>query len=172
VVSGVAALVISANPGLTPDQVKCRIIASGKPAVDASGQLAYSVLQQGTGLVDAKAAVYGTAANCANQGLNIAADLNGTQHYMGRVTQLANGTFQVTSPNGKLWDQGFIWSEGYIWSEGFLWSDGFIWQEGFLWSSAQTYSSDIPWVGGYASVIGATVGSASAMSINSWVAPE
>ena len=32
VVSGVAALVLYNNPGLTPDQVKCRIIASGKPA--------------------------------------------------------------------------------------------------------------------------------------------
>src|SRR5262249_40359980 len=65
VVSGVAALVISGNNGLTPDQVKCRIISSGKPAVDANGQLAYSVLQQGTGLVDAKAAVYGANNNCA-----------------------------------------------------------------------------------------------------------
>ena len=60
VVSGVAALVLSANPGLTPDQVKCRIMASAHPAVDASGQLAYSLLQQGTGLVDAKAAAFGT----------------------------------------------------------------------------------------------------------------
>src|SRR5262249_14674036 len=108
VVSGVAALVISGNNGLTPDQVKCRIISSGKPAVDANGQLAYSVLQQGTGLVDAKAAVYGANNNCANLGLNIAADLAGTQHYMGRVTQLADGTFQVTSPNGALWDQGYM----------------------------------------------------------------
>ena len=71
VVSGVAALVLQQNRSLTPDQVKCRIIASGKPAVNADGTLAYSVLQQGTGLVDAKAAVYGTANNCANQGLNI-----------------------------------------------------------------------------------------------------
>ena len=78
--------------------MKCRIIASGKPAVNADGALAYSVLQQGTGLVDAKAAVYGTANNCANQGLNITADLAGTQHYMGRVTQRADGTFTGHEP--------------------------------------------------------------------------
>src|SRR4029079_17934219 len=47
VVSGVATLVISANPGLTPDQVKCRSLASGKPAVDSNGSLVFSVLQQG-----------------------------------------------------------------------------------------------------------------------------
>ena len=87
--------------------MKCRIIASGKPAVNDDGQLAYSVLQQGTGLVDAKAAVYGTLNNCANQGLNIAADLAGTQHFMGASPKQADGTFPVTSPNGMLWDQGY-----------------------------------------------------------------
>ena len=88
--------------------MKCRIIASGKPAVNADGTLAYSVLQQGTGLVDAKAAVYGTTNNCANQGLNITADLNGTQHFKGRVTQGADGTFKVDQrPNGTLWENGY-----------------------------------------------------------------
>ncbi len=47
VVSGVAALVLSEDPSLTPDQVKCRIIASGKPAVNANGTLAYSVFAAG-----------------------------------------------------------------------------------------------------------------------------
>ena len=114
VVSGVAALVLSKNPSLTPDQVKCRIIASGTPAVDADGKLAYSVLQQGTGLVDAERAVYGTANNCANQGLNINADLAGTQHYMGSVRQQADGTFTVSSPNGALIDQGYLWDAAAI----------------------------------------------------------
>jgi serine protease AprX len=171
-VSGVAALVLSQNPGLTPDQVKCRILASGRPAVNADGSLAYSVLQQGTGLVDARAAVYGTANNCANQGLNLAADLNGTQHYMGRVTQLADGTFKVTSPTGLLAGQGFMWDQGFLWDEGFLWQEGFLWPEGFLWAQAKNYSTDIKWTDGYPTPIGNSVGTASAMSVNSWVAPE
>lgn len=171
-VSGVAALVIGNNPSLTPDQVKCRIIASGKPAINQDGTLAYSVLQQGTGLVDAKAAVNGTANNCANQGLNINADLAGLQHFVGRVTQLADGTFQVTSPNGQLWDEGYLWDEAYLWDQGYLWSESYLWEQGYLWSAAQTYSADINWVDGYPSVIGSSVGTASTMSINSWVAPE
>jgi subtilisin family serine protease len=172
VVSGVAALVIGNNPGLTPDQVKCRIIASGKPAINKDGSLAYSVLQQGSGLVDAKAAVDGTANNCANQGLNIAADLSGTRHFAGRVTQLANGTFQVTSPNGQLWDQGYMWSQSYLWEQGYMWSQSYLWEQGYMWSMAQTYSADINWVDGYPTPIGSAVGTASTMSINSWVAPE
>jgi subtilisin family serine protease len=172
VVSGVAALVLSSNPNLTPDQVKCRIIASGKPAVKPDGSLAYSVLQQGTGVVDARAAVYGTANNCANQGLNVSADLAGTAHYKGRVTQLADGTFQVTSPSGTLWDAGYLWNSGYLWNNGYLWNSGYLWQNGYLWSSAQLNSSDIPWVGGYPSIIGTSVDTSSTMSINSWVNQE
>jgi hypothetical protein len=172
VVSGVAALVLGQNPNLTPDQVKCRIMASGKPAVDSTGQLAYSVLQQGTGLVDANAAVNGTQTNCANQGLNIANDLSGATHYMGGVRQMADGTFQVTSPSGTLTDKGYMWNQSYIWSQGYIWPQGYVWQMGFIWSQSTPYSGDIPWVDGYPSPIGSSASTASAMSINSWVTPE
>jgi serine protease AprX len=181
VVSGVAALVLSANPGLTPDQVKCRIMASGHPAVDSSGQLAYSVLQQGTGLVDAKSAVTGTLNSCANQGLNIAADLGGTQHYMGRVTQLPDGTFSVVNPNGKLWEQSFYWDQGFPYDQGFVWEEGKLWDQGKLWEQSklwdqgfvgQKYTGDIPWVSGFPTLIRTVVGSASAMSVNAWVDQE
>jgi serine protease AprX len=178
VVSGVAALVLAANPGLTPDQVKCRIIASGKPAVKPDGSPAYSVLQQGTGLVDAKAAVFGIKNNCANQGLNLAADLAGTQHFKGYVKQLADGTFAVTQPNGMLWPDGMLWSDGMLWNDGMLWPDGMLWSDGMLWpdsfpwTGAASYTGDIPWVNGYPSPIGSSVGSTSAMSVNAWVAQE
>ena len=171
-VSGVAALVIYNNPGLTPDQVKCRILSSGKPAINSDNTLAYSVLQQGTGVVDAKQAVYGTANNCANQGLNITADLNGTQHFMGRTTQLADGTFKVTSPNGFIWDKGYIWDKGFVWDKGFIWEKSYVWEQGFLWSTATQYTGDIPWVDGFPSLIGTAVATASPMSVNAWVAPE
>jgi hypothetical protein len=172
VVSGVAALVIAKNPGLTPDQVKCRILASGKPAVDSRGKLAYSVLQQGTGLVDADAAVNGTASNCANQGLDINADLAGSKHFVGSVRQRADGTFQVSTPNGPLSDKGYLWDQGYLWSTGYLWPAGFLWSNGYLWAAGYLWTADIPWVGGYPAQIGSSVGTASSMSINFWVNQE
>src|SRR5882757_2152547 len=52
VVSGAVALMLQADPSLTPDTVKCRLMSSARPAVDANNQLAYSVFQQGTGEVD------------------------------------------------------------------------------------------------------------------------
>jgi serine protease AprX len=58
VVSGVAALVLEAEPALTPDMVKCKSMSSARPAVDGSGNLADSVYQQGAGMVNAYDAVY------------------------------------------------------------------------------------------------------------------
>src|SRR5258708_15386735 len=81
VTTGVVALMLQSDPALTPDGVKCRLLASSRPAVTAQGKLAYSVFQQGAGLINAVAAVNSSATGCANVGLNISADLAGTQHF-------------------------------------------------------------------------------------------
>jgi hypothetical protein len=67
---GIVALLLETSPTLTPDQVKCRLLASSASLVGKNGKAAYSVFQQGVGLVNAYNAVYSQAANCANQGLN------------------------------------------------------------------------------------------------------
>ncbi len=79
VTTGVVALMLQADPSLTPDTVKCRLLASTRPAVNAQGKLAYSVFQQGAGLINAVAAVNSSAIGCANRGLNSQADLAGTR---------------------------------------------------------------------------------------------
>src|SRR5271168_1341611 len=94
-VTGVVALMLQVNPFLTPDQVKCHLISGAHPAVNTSGNLAYSVFQQGAGLVDAHDAAYSNASGCANQGLNVLLDLNGLQHYGGRANEDANGNFYI-----------------------------------------------------------------------------
>src|SRR5690606_14785450 len=57
VTSGVVALLLQQEPGLTPDEVKCRLMASTRPAVNNRGKLAYSVFQQGAGLINAVSAL-------------------------------------------------------------------------------------------------------------------
>ena len=49
VASGVVALMLEANPGLTPDQVKYRLMVSARPALteDTEADLVYNILQQG-----------------------------------------------------------------------------------------------------------------------------
>src|SRR6202034_2347758 len=119
--SGVVALMLQANPSLTPDNVKCRLLAASAPAVTPSGTLAYSVFQQGAGLINAVRAVNSTATGCANQGLNIAADLAGSQHFGGPANQDANGNYYIMNMAGSTLGpaqsgDGLGWAPGLAWA--------------------------------------------------------
>ena len=61
VVSGAAALLMQDEPGLTPDQVKYRLMATARPLKKATGS--------GAGMLDINAAVQGTSTESANIGL-------------------------------------------------------------------------------------------------------
>ena len=98
VVSGIAALILEAEPNLTPDQVKCKLISSAQPAVDADGNLSYSVFQQGAGMVNAYNAVHGNNYDCANRGMDIGADLAGTVHSGGRANVDESGPIRTSGP--------------------------------------------------------------------------
>ena len=63
VVSGIAALVLQANPTLTPDQVKYRLKATARPFA--------TVDKAGAGYVDALAAVKGTTTQSANTNIPV-----------------------------------------------------------------------------------------------------
>jgi serine protease AprX len=89
VVSGVAALTLSHNPDLSPDQVKYRITQTAFPWVDltttdsSSAEAIYSLWQQGAGRVNARDAVFSDAEGYSNFGLDIQADIDGLAHYQG-----------------------------------------------------------------------------------------
>ena len=119
VVSGVAALMISQDPSLTPDEVKCRLIDSAHTAMTPAGKLAYSVFQQGSGLVNAKDALKSTASGCANQSLDIQKDLAGEKHFYGPANINEDGNFYV---------EGL--GEEYVWrvNDSSLSGDAVIWR--------------------------------------------
>jgi subtilisin family serine protease len=143
VVSGVAALMLQHEPWLSPDDVKCRLMASARPALDATGKPSYTVFQQGAGLVDAYAAVHGTASGCGNPGLNVDLDLAGQAHYSGPANRTSSGAYCVTGLDGD----GYLWSGGYLWSDGYLWSGAFLWSGGYLWSNSLAETMSInKWV--------------------------
>lgn len=64
VASGAAALVLSRNPSLNPDQVKARLVDSARPGPVTDPQ------QVGAGWLDAEAATLSNATRKANQGLS------------------------------------------------------------------------------------------------------
>jgi serine protease AprX len=175
IVSGIVALMLARDPALTPDTVKCRLMASARRSVDAAGRPAYSVFQQGAGLVNALAAVRSTAAGCANQGLNIARDLAGQEHYEGPANVDANGNFLLEDAAGtRLADAGFTWNGAYAWDGGYLWSDGRLWSRtdlwssGRLWSRGKLWSRSVTWVDGQLG----TTGTTAIRSIGRWVEHE
>ncbi len=164
VVSGVSALILSNNSGLTPDEVKYRVMYTAFPWTDPStGDALYSVWQQGAGRINAPDAVTAPINGTANSGMDILADIDGTSHYEGysywdEETQAfrlvgdddgSTGSFGLWSGGFGLWSGAFgLWSGSFgLWSGGFgLWSGAFgLWSGGFgLWSGGFGL-----WSGGY-----------------------
>ena len=149
VVSGAIALMLQADPGLSPDDVKCRLMASAKPALRDDGTPAYSVFQQGAGLVDATAAVSQFQTGCANIGMNINDDLAGLQHYAGWSGVDQNGTYYLVDEFGERlngpgyeWTQGSLWPEGALWTEGSIWNQDAMWNQGVLWDLQPSLNND------------------------------
>lgn len=140
-----------ADPTLSPDDVKCRLIDAARPALDTNGNLAYSSLQQGAGMISAYDAVNSTASGCANRGMDITADLNDIEHYGGPVNQDEQGNFYLMNPDGgiyPLWDSQFAQGDGYVISNGYLWNDGYVWNDSYFLSSDLTdAASTNVWVG-------------------------
>jgi serine protease AprX len=161
VVSGVVALILTDNPSLTPDQVKCKLMASAYSANNEDGTKRYSVFQQGAGLVSAYYAIASDETDCANSHLDIAKDLNDEEHFYGPANINEDGNFYVeglgqeyvwdvndpsVSGDGMFWRTSFeaqsAWqdtatTDGFFWRTNFE-TDGFFWRtdvgtDGFFW---------------------------------------
>lgn len=173
ITTGIVALMLQDSPTLTPDDIKCRLLSTAKAAVTDDGQLAYSVFQQGAGLVDAMDALNSSAVGCGNAGLDIAADIAGVHHYNGPAQRYENnGDFYIPDQQGLEWNglqsDGHLWgnvrfvSDGHLWgnvrfnSDGHLWgnvrfiSDGHLWgnvsfnTEGHLWGNVRFVDESAP----------------------------
>jgi subtilisin family serine protease len=123
VVSGIAALLLQAEPTLTPDQVKCKLMSGARPAAGPNGELAFSVFQQGAGLVNASAALESTDYSCANRGLDVEADLAGRKHFGGRANKSPDGSYYLMGLDGYMWTDGYMWVDSYLWTDGYMWAD-------------------------------------------------
>jgi hypothetical protein len=82
-VSGIVALLLQLEPDLTPDDIKCKLTSSAEPAINRDGKLAYSPFQQGFGYVTATRAVTLGRRGCGNPGLDIQADIEDKEHFLG-----------------------------------------------------------------------------------------
>jgi len=145
VASGVAALMLQKNPELSPNDIKCRLMSSARAATNPDGSLAYSLFQQGTGLVNAWDAVHSTASDCVNIGLDIDKDLAGVQHYGGPANRDADGNFIMTTTDGYIWNLSDINADGYIWNLSDLSNLGYIWNLGYVWDTSALEQNGYIW---------------------------
>ncbi|WP_019026525.1 S8 family peptidase [Colwellia piezophila] len=144
VVSGVVALMLTQEPSLTPDEVKCRLMDSAHAAFNDNGDLAYSVFQQGAGLVNAADALTSTASACANQALDITQDIAGNEHFFGPTNINDDGNFYIEGLGDKyVWrhnqesldGSALIWkvndtNDFYAWQD-IATTDALIWKVSF-----------------------------------------
>ena len=193
VVSGVVALLLTDNPALTPDQVKCKLMASAYSANNEDGTKRYSVFQQGAGLVSAYYAIASDETDCANSNLDIAKDLNDEEHYSGPSNIDDNGNFYVEGLGEEfVWDvnDASATSDGMLWrtsienrsswqntatTDGMLWrtnfeTDGMLWRTGFgtdgmLWRTS--FGTD-----GMLWRTSTDESEVPTISVNSWVEPQ
>jgi serine protease AprX len=145
VASGVAALMLQEDPDLTPNDIKCRLMSSARAATKPDGSLAYSLFQQGTGLVNAWDAVHSTASDCVNIGLDIDKDLAGVEHYGGPANRDADGNFVLTTTEGYIWNLSSADSQGYIWNLNDLSNLGYIWNLGYVWDTSTLEENGYIW---------------------------
>lgn len=156
VVTGVVALIISNDPYVTPDDVKCRLMQTAIPA--NNGEMAtYSPFEQGAGLVNAYRAALSTATNCANTGLNIEDDLTGTQHFMGPAKMDEDGDYFIELADGTVFTNGVHWGtedmnlNGVYWGEsgmnleGMYWNDSDMTVQGVYWGSSSMNLEGVYW---------------------------
>ncbi|HEX6384121.1 MAG TPA: S8 family peptidase [Anaerolineae bacterium] len=146
VVSGIAALILSQDANLTPDQVKYRIMYGtqlwAERERDNTFKTRYSIWQQGMGRVNAPAAVFAATQDSANRGLDVHADLadpeNGYEGY---------SYYDVTSQEFRLWEDPGTGPGGYTsWAGGYTsWAGGYTsWAGGYT-----SWAGNEPWTGRY-----------------------
>jgi len=81
-------------------------MSTARPALNANGDLAYSILQQGAGVLSAYNAVMGSALQSAKSGLDVGAELSGSQHFGDLANREITKSWarKTTSGTATIWD--------------------------------------------------------------------
>jgi subtilisin family serine protease len=91
-VSGLAALLIQAEPEVSNDDIKCMLMSSAEPAISADGRLAYSPYLQGSGLVNVSRAITVGDRGCGNDDLALDDDIARVDRFEGPAIFAEDGS--------------------------------------------------------------------------------
>ena len=144
IVTGIAALVISNDPYVTPDEVKCRIMQTAVSARN-DNMATYSPFEQGAGLVNAYSAVMSSATNCANTNLNIKEDLLDINHFVGPARTDANGNIVIDLQDGTILTEGMHWGNTEMAVNAMHWSNDTFTAGASQWLNNAVGSQSTDW---------------------------
>ena len=137
-VSGTLALMFEANPGITPNMAKAVLMYTAEKMTDPS------ILEQGSGLLNAEAAVRMALALREGQKLldvgQFQLDADGPQQARGMlepVTYIGN--------EKVYWGASFIYGRSVVWGLGSILADNILWGNGRIWSDTILWTHGEPW---------------------------
>jgi serine protease AprX len=145
VVSGAAALMLQKTPGLTPDQVKARLMKTARKSlplystgVDAVTQITYSnqsdIFTVGAGYLDVNAAL-------ANTDLATLPALSPTAVY-----DPLTKTVSVIVNQAITWGDAIVWGEAIVWGDNvFINASAIVWGDAVVWGDSTTTGFAIVW---------------------------
>jgi serine protease AprX len=161
VVSGAAALLLQQNPGLTPDQVKARLMKtawkgyghyiSETDSYGTNHSLQHDLFAVGAGFVDAEAALSSTDLAPATLGSAKSPSVN--------YDPLTGTVYLVTDPN-SVWNSSVVWGTSVVWGasvfggttvQGYsvVWGDSVVWgtslDQGFsvVWGDSVVWGASV-----------------------------
>ena len=145
-VSGAAALMLQANPQLTPDQVKARLMKSAwkgfatySKGQDVGGNVyqdQYDVFTYGAGYLDISAALNNTDLPTGSAMSPIA------------VYDPVTGTVTLTNASGMsvIWGTSVLWGDSVIWgSSVFVNGSSVLWGASVLWGDTTAQGCTVLW---------------------------
>ncbi|HLV80329.1 MAG TPA: hypothetical protein VKT32_08600, partial [Chthonomonadaceae bacterium] len=139
VVAGAAALMLQANPALSPDTLKARLMISADKWCDASGN--YDPCTYGAGYLNIPAALANTTQVNA-YAVSPALSRDGSGNVV--VNNILWGTSGPTSSN-IIWgvstiNLNTIWGANVLWGSNILWGNNILWGAG-TWNDTRTWAS-------------------------------
>ena len=137
VVAGAVALMLEANPGLTPNLVKAML------QFTAQAYPGYNALTQGAGFLNARGAVQlAEYFQRAQLGSPYPAMKGWSRHVFWGNRRIRGG---VLTPGGTAWDDNIVWGasatpdgENIVWGENCLWDgcDNIVWGNNIVWGES------------------------------------
>ena len=154
---------LQSDPTLAPDDVKCRLLASARPAVSSSGDAGLQRLRARSGTHQRRVGRQQLRDRLREPRAQHRGRPRGTQHFGGPANEDANGNFYVMNMAGSTWggsqpNDGYSWSTAYDGSQGYTWSEGYVWSQSYNWNQAYTWNNGYTWSQGLHVVARATPG--------------